>query len=95
MIRQAADRLVVELPLTQETASALLPAGKALLVEGGVSLFDLAEVKEVDSSALALLFAWQRAARSKGGSVRIANPPASLLSLAELYDLTDLLPLQV
>ena len=95
MIRQVADRLVVELPMNQETATGLLAAGKALLVEGGVTLFDLAEVTEADSSALALLFAWQRAAKLKGGSVRIAHPPASLLSLAELYDLTDLLPLQV
>lgn len=95
MIRQAADRLMVESPLTQETATALLAAGKALLVEGGVTLFDLAEVKVADSSALALLFAWQRAAKLKGGSVQIANPPVGLLSLAELYDLTDLLPLQV
>lgn len=95
MIRQAADRLMVECPLTQETASALLSAGKTALVAGGVTLFDLAGVTEADSTALALVFAWQRAARTVGGTVRIANPPASLLSLAELYDLTDLLPLQV
>ena len=95
MIRQAADRLMVESPMTLATAAGLLPAGSAALVAGAVTLFDLAGVKEADSAALALLFAWERAAKLRGGSVSIANAPASLLSLAELYDLTDLLPLQV
>jgi phospholipid transport system transporter-binding protein len=56
-------------------------------------VFDLAAVAEVDSSGLAVVFGWSRAAAAAGQTLRIVNPPANLISLAELYGVTELLPL--
>jgi len=50
-------------------------------------------VKEVDSSGLTVVFGWVRAAKTQGKTARISNPPQNLLSLAELYGVTELLPL--
>lgn len=93
MIRDAGDRLAVESGLTQATVPALLSEGIAALRQGE-TLFDLTAVDTVDSSGLALIFAWQRAAKKQGGQVGIAGAPASLLNLAELYGVADLLPLR-
>lgn len=56
-------------------------------------LLDLAGVTDVDSSALSTLFAWQRKAAERAVTVRIVNPPASMISLAALYGVSELLPL--
>lgn len=92
MIRDAGDRIEVSGPLTLGKAREMLEAGNALIVRPEVT-FDLAQVQEVDSSGLTIVFGWVRAARSQGKVVRISNPPQNLLSLAELYGVTELLPL--
>lgn len=91
-IQRAEGRLAVSGNMTLETAPALLAEGVTALVEAE-SVFDLAAVSDVDSSGLAVLFGWQRAARAQGKVLSIANPPASLVSLAEVYGVTELLPL--
>lgn len=91
-IRRDGDRLVVSGVMTVETASALLAEGVASLASGE-TLFDLAAVAEVDSSGLAVVFGWLRAARVQGKSLRIVNAPRNLLSLAEVYGVADTLPL--
>lgn len=91
-IRREEGRLVVSGDMTLETASVLLAEGVAALAESEAP-FDLSRVKEVDSSGLAVLFGWLRAARAEGKSLRVAHPPRSLLSLAEVYGVTELLPL--
>jgi len=78
--------------MTLPFASALLEQGKALLASGPC-IFDLAGIDDVDSSGLAVVFGWQRAARAAGKTIRIANAPRDLISLAELYGVTDLLPI--
>ena len=40
-----------------------------------------------------LLFAWLREGAARGHSFKIAHAPKSLLSLAGLYGVTELLPL--
>jgi phospholipid transport system transporter-binding protein len=50
-------------------------------------------VTELDSSSLSTFFAWQRKATERGVQLRIAHPPASMISLAELYGVSELLPL--
>ncbi|MCX8085505.1 MAG: STAS domain-containing protein [Rhodocyclaceae bacterium] len=77
--------------MTLERAAALLAEGQAALAAGR-ERFDLAAVTEVDSSGLAVLFGWQRAARANGKNLRIANPPQSLIKLAEVYGVAELLP---
>jgi phospholipid transport system transporter-binding protein len=91
MINREGDRLEVAGAMTLPFAPALLAEGVAALT-GKETIFDLAQVAEVDSSGLAVLFGWLRAAKDQGKTIRVANPPKSLLSLAEVYGVVDLLP---
>lgn len=94
MISDAGDRLDVSGAMTFASAAALLEQGCGLLKDAQTpqTLFDLRAVSEVDSSGLAVVFAWQRAASAAGKQIRIVNPPQNLVSLAELYGVTELLP---
>jgi phospholipid transport system transporter-binding protein len=95
MIEQSGDSLRITVPMVIANAGALLEAGRSFLRAGrreGI-VFDLSAVKETDSSALTLIFAWLRTARACGTTMRIANPPASMVSLAALYSISDFLPL--
>jgi phospholipid transport system transporter-binding protein len=83
-------RLTVSGPLTLATAAGLGAAAEVHL--NGDLVVDLAAVTEVDSSALSLLFEWQRAAQRRKCKVSFCNLPASLTSLAELYGVTELIP---
>lgn len=77
-------------------ARALLEAGYRLLGSGarsGETVLDLSGVGEADSSALSVLFAWQQKGSEQGVCLRIAHPPASMISLAALYGVSELLPL--
>lgn len=91
-VERTGDRLAVSGNMTLETAASLLAAGTDGLAQGE-PVFDLSGVAAMDSSGLAVLFGWQRAAESKGKSLRIENPPRNLISLAEVYGVSGLLPL--
>lgn len=78
--------------MTMETAGVLLDAGVSAL-RSGAATFDLSAVEHVDSSGLAVLFGWQRAAQALGKPFQIVNPPRNLASLAGVYGVTGLLPL--
>ncbi len=93
MIESGADGLRVTVPMLITNASSLLAAGQAHLGSSGEKVFDLSAVTQADSSALALVFAWLRMAQAHGAQLRITHPPASLLSLAQLYGVNELLPL--
>lgn len=92
MIRPSGDRLEVEAAMTLANAAALLEEGKKLLGREE-TVFDLARVDSVDSSALAVVFGWQREAAGARRAIRIVNPPQDLLSLAQMYGVAELLPL--
>lgn len=92
MMRCAGNRVEVSGAMTLPGARILLDEGNAALAEAE-TLFDLAAVTDVDSSSIAVIFAWLRTAREQGKTVHIANPPKELLSLAEVYGVTELLPL--
>lgn len=79
----------VTAPMTYATAAQLLAQGKAVITTGE-TVFDLAGVSQADSAALAVILGWQRAAGQ--GRIRLTNLPRSILSLAELYSIDDLLP---
>lgn len=91
-VRRIDGRLTVSGRMTQETAKALLTGGLAEFGSGAVEI-DLAGVEEVDSSGLAVLFGWQRAAQAGGNHLSVINLPRNLISLAEVYGVSDLLPL--
>ncbi len=77
-----------------QSARATLDAGLAA-ISAGQALIDLGQLNAVDSSAVATLLAWQRAALAAGHPLQLVNPPASLRSLIALYDVAELLDLHV
>jgi phospholipid transport system transporter-binding protein len=91
MIRIAGDCVEVSGPMTMSDAAVLLAEGEAAIASSSAS-FDLAAVTDLDSSCLAVVFGWMRAAQAGGKSLRLLNPPQNLLSLAAVYDVADLLP---
>lgn len=76
--------------LTVDNAKAALEAGLRA-IEAGQSDIDLSQLTVVDSSAVATLLAWKRAASARGASVTFRSLPPNLLSLVELYGVADLL----
>ena len=92
MIEREGERLVVKVPLVMANASGLLEAGRSAL-QPGEQIFDFSAVTEADSSALAVMLGWLRAAALSRSTVKFAHIPAGVRSLAELYGVTELLPL--
>ncbi len=92
MIERQGGRLVVTAPLTMVNARALLEAGSSAL-QAGEQVFDFSQVSEADSSAVAVMLGWLRAAEQSRSTVKFAHIPAGVRSLAELYGVTELLPL--
>jgi phospholipid transport system transporter-binding protein len=70
--------------VTVANATAVLAQGVAA-IRGGQRVIDLGGIKAVDSSAVAVLLAWQRAARDAGSTLSFTNIPANLCSLTTLY----------
>ncbi|HEX8989124.1 MAG TPA: STAS domain-containing protein [Rhodocyclaceae bacterium] len=91
MMKDLGDRIEVTGAMTMGAAASLLAEGVAL-VSRDETVFDLAGVTEVDSSGLAVVFGWQRAAKRQNKTIRIANLPQSLSSLADVYGVGALLP---
>ena len=89
MIDGSASPYQVVTPMIYTTAAELYTRGKSLLVKGEI-VFDLAAVTNADSSALAVILGWQRAAGE--GQLRLVNLPASVISLAELYGVAEMMP---
>ena len=91
MTRVEGSRLSVSGSATLATATRLLEETRAALA-GGVTEVDLGEVTELDSSLLAVIFAWMREARAHGRALALRRVPADLTSLARLYGVAELLP---
>ena len=91
MIRVEGERLYVSGPATLATAAQLLDEARGPL-EAGVRAIDLGEVTELDSSLIAVLFAWIRAAKQRNSPLSLERLPADLKSLAQLYGVAGLLP---
>ena len=91
MIEREAGRLVVKAPLTMANARGLLAAGRSAL-QPGEQIFDFSQVTEADSSAVAVMLGWLRAAGPSRSTVKFVQIPKGVLSLAELYGVIDLLP---
>jgi phospholipid transport system transporter-binding protein len=76
--------------LTNENAAATLARGLDAIAAGDAA-FDLSSLAQIDSSAVATLLAWQRAARAQGKSLQLIGVPAGVRGLAELYGVEDLI----
>ena len=79
--------------LTMVSASAVLEDGRRL-ARAGDMVVDFAGVTVADSAALALLLDWMRCARAAGNRLAVRGLPAAMASLAALYDIDALLPLE-
>jgi phospholipid transport system transporter-binding protein len=76
--------------IVNSNAAALLQSGQAA-ISGGDAGFDLSAVQRCDSSAVALVLAWERAARARGIQTELQGVPADLHSLAKLYGVDSLI----
>jgi phospholipid transport system transporter-binding protein len=76
--------------LTFQNAQAALEQGCAALT-AGETVFDLGGVRAADSSALALMLAWQRRAQAQGRKLTFVNVPANVDALASLYGVDGLI----
>lgn len=91
MIARDGDNLVLSGRLTMSTVPALYEAGLQHLDSEDL-LVDFSKVEAVDSAAVSMLLGWSRAAKSKKRSLRVTGVPESLLSLANLYGVAEMLP---
>jgi phospholipid transport system transporter-binding protein len=76
--------------LTVANATEALEQGLAAL-RAGQSVFDLGNVTAVDSAAVSVMLAWQRAAVQHGQQLSLRNLPAKLTSLTKLYGVCALI----
>lgn len=63
-------------------------------IKKGQYIFDLKNIITADSSCIAVMLAWQRAAAATSKRIQFINPPLNILTLADLYGVADLLGLQ-
>lgn len=75
--------------MTVDQVNALLAESSALTMPGEI---DLGQVSDVDTTAVSLLFEWQRQAQAKQSSIKFLNLPDNLVSLTKLYGVSDLIP---
>jgi len=76
--------------LTVANAKIVLEAGLRAITDGQTH-FDLTELSAFDSSAVATMLAWQRAAHNSGKTLVFNHVPVSLQSLCELYGVSTLI----
>lgn len=88
-ITQNENRWLVSGPMTVDQVNALLAESGALPTPAEI---DLGQVSDVDTTAVSLLFEWQRQAQAKQSTIRFINLPDNLVSLAELYGVSEFIP---
>ncbi|WP_337442035.1 STAS domain-containing protein [Cupriavidus necator] len=87
-----ASMLSLGTSLTNQNAAAVLRDGLARVAQGEVQV-DCAGLAQVDSSAVAVLLAWNRAAAARNLALSLRGVPAQLSQLASLYGVDGLLGL--
>lgn len=76
-------------PMTVDQVNALLAESRALSTPKEI---DLGQVSDVDTTAVSLLFEWQRQAQAQKSKITFSNLPDNLVSLAKLYGVSELIP---
>jgi phospholipid transport system transporter-binding protein len=90
VLNTVASRFESGATLTHASANAALAAGLQRIAAGANGV-DCAPLAQFDSSALAVLLAWERAAQARRIKFEIINMPAGLASLAQAYGVDTLL----
>lgn len=92
MIQRDGNKFSVQGPVTISTVVVVMAQGVELF-DCADLVIDLAQVSEVDSSAVSMLLEWQREAVRNQRKLRFTNMPKNLQSLARLYGVSELIPL--
>lgn len=90
-IRVEKDRLFIHGPIIYDNAVEVTRAG-VVAIKLDNRVIDLAEVTQVDSSAVSMLLEWVRATQIHGRKIEFINLPGNLVGLIELYDVDTLIP---
>ena len=72
------------------TTSSLLAASKSLVL-GAETIIDFAQVTDIDTSTISLILEWKRRAQRENQTIKLANLPANLKSLTQLYGVDELI----
>jgi phospholipid transport system transporter-binding protein len=91
MLDCSQGRCRIQGPVTLLNVEALRAQGLRLLA-GQDAVIDLSGVTQADSAALSVLLEWSRAAAASGRALRFENANPNLRTLADLYDVRELLP---
>lgn len=93
MIVRQGNKLIVSCPMTVDTVGELLAEGTEILSAGNNALeLDLGRVEDADSAGISLIFEWLRQAQSQNLQLTFLDLPQSLLSLARLYGVLEMIP---
>lgn len=83
-VEQQGDVIKLNGPITFATVVALKQRGEKYIAKGASLHFDFSGVNDCDSSALALLIAWKRAAKRQEVAIDFIHVPKSLCALSTL-----------
>jgi phospholipid transport system transporter-binding protein len=89
-LKVVGDRWTVSGPMTMHSVADLLEASTSLAMPRA-GVVDLERVDRVDSAGVSVLLAWKRRAAVEGTSLQFASVPQSMMSLALLYGVEDML----
>lgn len=93
MIIRKGNLLLISCPMTVDTVGELLAEGNEIFGVGGEPLeLDLGQVADADSAGISLIFEWLRQAQSQSRNLAFLNLPQTLVSLARLYGVLDMIP---
>ena len=93
MLIRKGNVLLISCPMTVDTVGELLAEGAEIIGAGNEPLaLDLGQVADADSAGVSLIFEWLRQAQSQNRQLTFLNLPQSLLSLARLYCVLEMIP---
>ena len=69
---------------------ALLEASKSLSIIDHATV-DFANVTDIDTSTISLIFEWKRRAKKENQPLKFVNLPANLTTLTQLYGVAELI----
>ncbi|GKS68383.1 phospholipid transport system transporter-binding protein [Nitrosomonas sp. PY1] len=85
------QKIIVQGAATVDNIAALTKQGFPLL-NGTNCTVDLSQVTEVDSTILSMFLEWLRASHRANCQIKFINMPPNVVSLIQLYGVTDLIP---
>jgi phospholipid transport system transporter-binding protein len=91
LVQSQGNTLLISGSMTMDSVDDLLRESQSLITAGNLEI-DLSGVPEVDSAGVSILFEWLRLANSRNANLVFVNLPDTLLNLATLYGVVDLIP---